>query len=300
MRAMLALVGRTLFAADLSPAGGRIVRAVDAALQLLVHRARSPVPAGWPTPSRRRLRRAVRVLDAACAELVAARRARPDDAPDDLLGLLLRAADAGDVAPDAVRDEIVTMVIAGYETVASSLTWTLSLLADHPPVQDAVAAELGALGGPPGWADLPALPLTRAVVDESLRLYPPAWVITRRAVTDDEVAGVAVPAGTVVIVSPWLLHRRPQAWPDPLRFDPGRFTAPRAAAPRGDYLPFGVGPRLCIGRDVALVEAVLVLATLLRGRRVRRPGGARRPAVDALVTLRPRGGCPLLLEPCSR
>ncbi|HEY6793834.1 MAG TPA: cytochrome P450 [Kineosporiaceae bacterium] len=314
MRGMLRLVGRTLLASDLDVEAARIVAAVDDALRLLVHRARSPVPAGWPTPSRWRLRRAVRVLDATCAALVASRRtaAPPERAPD-LLGLLLAAADAAELTADEVRDELVTMVIAGYETVASALVWTLGLLADHPPVQRELAAELSTvLGGRhPTAADLGALRLTRAVVDESLRLYPPAWVITRVAAGPDELVGVRIPARTLVILSPWLLHRRAADWPEPTRFDPRRFVAAagaggtdrrdpapaavRSAAPCATYLPFGLGPRLCIGRDLALVEAVLVLATLLRDRWVARPPGALPPRPKALVTLRPRGGQPLLL-----
>jgi cytochrome P450 len=192
-------------------------------------------------------------------------------------------------------------VIAGHETVASSLVWTLQLLAEHPAVQDRVQAELTAVlaGREPGWPDLAALTYTRRVVDEALRLYPPAWVLTRRAVQPDVLAGVDVPAGTLVIISPWLLHRRPAAWERPLEFDPDRFATTRSSAPRPDYLPFGMGPRLCIGRDFALVESVLLLASLLPGLRVepvRRHGAVRRPAVDALVTLRPRGGLPLVLR----
>ena len=197
-----------------------------------------------------------------------------------------------------MRDEIVTLVIAGHETVASALAWTLQLLAEHAEVQEQVHAELATVlaGRPATWADLPDLRRTRQVVDEALRLYPPAWVVTRRALGPDVVAGVEVPAGTLVIISPWLLHRRAQAWPDPLRFDPDRFAEPRDSAPRGDYLPFGAGPRLCIGRDFALVEAVLALATVLAEYRldpVRADAAAPRPQVDALVTLRPRGGLPL-------
>jgi cytochrome P450 len=307
MRTMLRLVGRTLFSSDLEGEAARIVAAVDGALRLLVRRSRSPVPAGWPTPSRFRLRRAVQVLDAICADLVTTRRRVPGGtapAGSDVLGLLLDAAGAGELTSREVRDEIVTLVIAGYETVASSLTWTLGLLADHPRVQDALAAELDDVlrDRSPGWADLPALRVTRAVVDESLRLYPPAWVVTRRAVAADELAGVRVPAGTLVILSPWLLHRRPADWPDPGHFDPGRFlgtagAAARSPAPRATYLPFGLGPRLCIGRDAALVESVLMLATLLRGRRLSRPPGSAPPRPEALVTLRPKTGQPLLLHP---
>jgi cytochrome P450 len=307
LRTMLEVVGRTLFAADLAADGERVVEAVDAALQAVVIRARSPLPAvlpGWlPTPSQRRLRRAVATLDDACLGVVRRRRAagvREED--DDVLALLLRAADAeGGLDEREIRDELVTLVIAGHETVASCLTWTLLLLAQHPDAQDRLAAELDALptDDRPGWGSLPALPYTRAVVDEALRLYPPAWVITRRALDDDVVDGLAIPAGTLVVLSPWLLHRRGKSWPDPLRFDPERFLAAGAGRRpgRGDYLPFGAGPRLCIGRDVALVQAVLILAALLRGRRVERPDGDAPVRVDALVTLRPRGGLPLRLAP---
>jgi cytochrome P450 len=306
LRTMLEVVGSTLFAADLSADGERVVEAVDAALQVVVRRARSPLPAvlpdRLPTPSRRRLRRAVATLDGACAAVVAGRRARGLDAADaDVLALLLRSAEAGSDGGDGltereVRDELVTLVIAGHETVASCLTWTLHRLADDPHVQAGVAAELAALpaGGPADLAGVAALPYTRAVVDEALRLYPPAWVVTRRALADDVVSGVEIPAGTLVVVSPWLLHRRAADWPDPERFDPTRFLGRRA--PGGGYLPFGAGPRLCIGRDVALVQAVLVLAALLRDRRVVRPPGAPEVRVDALVTLRPRGGLLLQLQ----
>jgi cytochrome P450 len=307
LHTMLEVVGRTLFAADLAADGERVVEAVDAALQAVVVRARSPLPAvlpGWlPTPSQRRLRRAVATLDDACLGVVRRRRAAGlAESDTDVLALLLRAADAeGGLSEREVRDELVTLVIAGHETVASCLTWTLLLLARHPDVQDRLAAELAALppGRDPGWADLAVLPWTRAVVDEALRLYPPAWVITRRALAADVVDGVAVPADTLVVLSPWLLHRRAESWPDPLRFDPERFAATGAGRGpiRGDYVPFGAGPRLCIGRDVALVQAVLILATLLRGRRVVRPDAAEAVHVDALVTLRPRGGLPLRLLP---
>ncbi len=308
LRAMLDVVGRTLFDADLAEVGRRVVDAVDDALHVVVARARSPLPGWVPTPSRARLRRAVATLDTVCLDVVRRRRKAgvADDATD-LLALLLRST-AGSAAGSTegstrlsdreLRDELVTLVIAGHETVASALTWSLHLLSRDDAVRSRLAAELdGVLGGrAPQWADLPRLTYTRAVLDEALRLYPPAWVVTRRARVDDEVCGVAVPAGTMLIISPWLVHRRPQCWPDPQRFDPERFTGPAGRAARADYLPFGAGPRLCIGREFALVEAVLVLAGLLRGRRVS-PVDADPPGVDALVTLRPRGGLRLRLEP---
>lgn len=304
VQATLEVVGRTLFDADLAADGERVVAAVHDALGVVVQRARTPQPAWLPTPSARRLARAVATLDRTCADVVRGRRAQGVGGRDrDLLSLLLRSAEAEGGLTDAqVRDELVTLVIAGHETVASALSWTLLLLADHPRAQQRLHDELDtalADGGAPAWRDLARLPYVRAVVDEALRLFPPAWVVTRRAERADVVCGVRVPAGTLVVVSPWLVHRRAADWPDPLVFDPDRFATERSATPRGSYLPFGVGPRLCIGRDFAVVEAVLVLATLLRRHRVSLPvdaaGRPRRPHVDASVTLRPRGGLPLVL-----
>lgn len=302
LEATLEVVGRTLFGGDVGDDGEKVVAAVLQGLQVVVARARTPIP--WPrwvpTPGNRRLARTEAVLDAAVEHVVARRRAAGVGQDDpDLLALLLRAVDAGALSRTSVRGEVATMVVAGHETVASALTWTLSLLARHPEVQDRVHAEVDALGGPGrscGWDDLPRLPLVRAVVDEALRLYPPAWVVTRKAVADDVVDGVAVPAGTLVIVSPWLLHRREDSYPDAERFDPDRFLVESPPSPaRGRYLPFGAGPRLCIGRDFALVESVLVLATVLRGRSVAPVGPT--PAVDASVTLNPRGGLALRFTP---
>lgn len=303
MQATLEVVGRTLFDADLAADGERVVAAVHDALAVVVQRARTPQPPWLPTPANRRLARAVATLDRICGDVVRARRAG-GSAGQDLLGLLLRSADAeGGLSDTELRDELVTLVIAGHETVASALSWTLLLLADHPQVQARLHAELDEVlgdGRAPTWGDLASLAYTRTVVDEALRLFPPAWVVTRRAESADEVCGVPVPVGTLVILSPWLLHRRAADWPAPLTFDPSRFAAARSATPRGGYLPFGAGPRLCIGRDFALVETVLALAALLRGHRVSLPvtasGLARRPVVEASVTLRPRGGLSLLLH----
>ncbi len=305
MRAMLTVVGKTLFADDLSSAGEELVHAVDRALQQVMARATSPLAAGplsrLPTLSARRMRSAVATLDQITADIVARRREQEVKAQDaDLLAVLLRAADDRQMTEREVRDELVTLVIAGHETVASSLVWTLYLLAGAPEVQERLYAELDQVldGRSPGWKDVPQLVYTRAVVDEALRLYPPAWVITRRSAGPDTIDGVDVPEGTLVIVSPWLLHRS-VAWPDPQRFDPERFID--AEPGQGDrnpaYLPFGAGPRLCIGRDFALVESVLLLATLLRDRAVRRPAGSPPPVIKALVTLRPKNGLPLALVP---
>lgn len=288
MRATLGLVGRTLFDDDLAAEGPRLVGAVDVALHALVRRAASPLALGplgrAPVPSRRRLRSAVAALDAAVADVVARRRSRGLTAGDaDVLAVLLRAEDEGQLSRRQVRDELVTFVIAGHETVASCLTWTLHLLAGAPAVQERLRGH--------------DVAYATAVVDEALRLYPPAWMISRRALADDLVAGVPVPAGTLVLISPWLLHRRAADWPDPERFRPARFLDGGAPGPasRG-YVPFGAGPRLCIGRDLARTQVTRMLAAVLHDRTVARPAGAAPPRVDALVTLRPRGGLPLLLR----
>ncbi len=305
MEATLQVVGRTLLGEDGSGSppsarsGAAVVAAVDAALAVVVSRAASPLPAGLPTPSRRRLRRAVATLDQLCLEVVARRRAAGfTDSDQDLLALLLGAAGpgaAGGLDDRQVRDEIVTLVIAGHETVASSLTWTLRLLADHPSVQDRLAAELAGLGErAPAWSDLPRLPWTRAVVAEALRLYPPAWVISRRATAPDVLAGVRVPTGTLVLVSPYLLGRRRASFPRPEAFEPARFLEDPELVRSPAYLPFGAGPRLCIGRDFALLEATVMLAVLVAGTRVL-PVPGRPTRTRALVTLRPAGGLPLRL-----
>lgn len=295
-RASLEVVGHTLAAADLSGIAQRLVDAVGRALELVVGRAQSPVPSSWPTPSRSALRRAVATIDEACAQILADRRDEGVGAdPSDVVGLMLAAG----LSEQEVRDELVTFVVAGHETVASSLTWTLDLLARNPSVQARVHAELSAVLGAPGsgrnpeWEDLRHLRYLRAVVDESLRLYPPAWVVTRTALADDVVAGVPVPAGTLVIIGTWALHRDPDLWPSPEEFRPERFLDGRRET---GYVPFGAGPRLCIGRDLALVEEVLVLASLLRDHRVR-PVPGDRPEVEALVTLRPRNGLRLFVDP---
>jgi cytochrome P450 len=301
-RASLEVVGHTLAAADLSGIAQRLVDAVGRALELVVGRAQSPVPGSWPTPAKAALRRAVATIDEACAQILVDRRERADaeggdeDGAADVVGLMLAAG----LSDQEVRDELVTFVVAGHETVASSLTWTLDLLARNPGVQARLHAELAAVLGPPGasrepgWDDLAHLGYARAVVDESLRLFPPAWAITRRALADDVVAGVPVPAGTLVIISTWALHRDPAVWEEPEEFRPERFLD----GTRRDlaYAPFGAGPRLCIGRDLALVEEVLVLASLLRDQRVR-PVPGDRPEVEALVTLRPRNGLRLFVDP---
>ena len=291
-------VGRALFSTDLSDHAHDLLAATSDAADLVVRLGRSVLPrAEWtPTRTNLRLRSARRRLDAAAAAIIAERRGRnaragaPDHHGDDLLGLLL---DSG-MDDGGIRDELVTMVIAGHETVAAALAWTLMLLAEHPTAQERVRTELHAHPGPvPLVGHRERLPWTRAVVDEALRLYPPAWAISRRSHRDDEVGGRHVPAGTLAIISPWLVHRRADLWPEPEVFRPERFLDGTA---RTGYLPFGQGPRLCIGREFALGEMVVVLAELLREHRIDVPPGWTRPVAEATVAVHPRGGMPLVVR----
>lgn len=300
----LDVVAGALFGADLGAGSSRVAHAVVRGLDGVIGRATTPLrlPLRYPTPANRRLTTSLRELDDLVAGLVEERRAAGppaaaapgapggDDRAPDLLDLLLAHLED----PRAVRDEVVTLVVAGHETVASALVWALWLLAAHPGEAAAVAAEARAVlgDGPATVEAVGRLTRARAVLDETLRLYPPSWVVTRRALADDVVAGVPVAAGTLVIISPWTLHRRAAAWPDPDVFDPARFRrAPGAPDPtrRADYVPFGAGPRLCIGRDFALVEATLVLARLLDRFELAVPT-SRAPRPRARVTVRPRRG----------
>ena len=296
LRVALDAVGRALFSADLSGHAQHLLDASSRAARLVVKVGRSilPIPPSAPTPINLRLRAARRRLDATSAQLIADRRAQgpSGSSGDDLLGLLV---DSG-LSDAEIRDELVTMIIAGHETVATALAWTLMLLAENQPAQDRVRSELASHPGPVGLLDhRSALPWSRAVVDEALRLYPPAWAISRRSTQADTLGGHPVPAGTTAIVSPWLLHRDAGLWPDPLAFRPERFLGETAVQP--GYLPFGQGPRLCIGREFALGEMVIVLGRLLRAYRVDLPPDWTRPRAEAQVAVHPRGGMRLRISP---
>ena len=294
-------VGRALFSTDLSHHAQQLLDATAQAADLVVRLGRSVLPtAEWaPTRTTLRLRRTRERLDTITSQVMAERRAayqRGGEQPQetDLLDMLL----ASGLPDEQVRDELVTMVIAGHETVAAALTWTLMLLAEHPAAQEQLRAEIAATSSPVSMLDhRDALPWTRAVIDETLRLYPPAWALSRRSAAPDVVGGVEVPAGTLAIISPWLLHRRAASWTDPAAFRPERFL--NADSPVPGYLPFGQGPRLCIGREFALGEITVVLSRLLAHHRVSLPGDWTRPAPRALVAVHPRGGMPLTLTRTS-
>ena len=303
MALTLAIAGKTLCDADVESEAAVIGEALAHVIALF---PRFVLPfAGllhWlPLPSTRRFERARTRLDAVVYRMIEDRRRSGQDRGD-LLSMLLMARDEeGDGAHMSdvqLRDEVMTLFLAGHETTANALSWTWYLLARNPGAEARFHEEVDAvLGGrPPAFEDLPRLRYTEMVLAESMRLYPPAWGLGRRSRRDQVLGGVAIPEGALVLVSPYLVHRDPRFFPEPLRFDPQRFTTEsRAARPRFAYFPFGGGARQCIGEPFAWMEGVLVLATLAQRWRFRYEGkGAVEP--QALITLRPRRGVPMRAE----
>ena len=247
-----------------------------------------------------RTRSALARLDRTIYDIIGTRRATPEMS-DDLLSLLLAARDeeTGEGMTDTqLRDEVITFFAAGHETTALALTWTMYLLSRHPDIErtlhdelDRVLAEREAT-----FADVEALTYTHMVIQEAMRLFPPVFSFSRVALADDKVGKHSIPAGSVVTISPYVTHRNPQLWEEPLRFDPERFTPDRIKTRhRFAYLPFGGGPRICIGRGFAMAEACLVLATIARAFRLRMVPGHRVEACGK-ITLRPRYGLRMTLE----
>lgn len=285
----LRIVVAALLGSDQADLGQGFGRAVDAINRFIGHYDGSAPMTGDLAARRDAYVAAQRFLRNVVGLLISARRMAGASAGD----LLAAMMNHGELTDGELYDQVLTMVMAGHETTAKALTWTLHVLAGQPAVAAAVRFELAAvLGGRlPAAADLPRLDLTRRVIDEVLRLYPPVWLISRRAVRDTSLGDYLVPAGALVCVSPWTMHRNPAHWPDPSRFDPDRFLPPAVAGrPSHAYLPFGGGPRVCIGRAFALTEAALVLATILPRLSLDHVPGGPPVEPEALVTLRPRYG----------
>jgi cytochrome P450 len=309
MSLTLEIVGQALFGADVAREARAVGEAMEVALACYVARLKSLflVPTWMPTPRNRRLHAACRRLDDILFRIIKERRNRSpaDDRPaDDLLSRLLHAQDedGSRMTDRQLRDEAMTLFLAGHETTALNLTWTWYLLANHPEIEARLHAELGAVlaGRPPTVADLPRLGYAERIIQESLRLYPPVYVFGREAVHDCTIGGYPVRAGTTLLMSQWVVHRDERFFPEPEAFDPDRWLAPATKdLPRYAYFPFGGGPRLCIGNTFALTEAVLVLATIAQWFRFRPvPGHPVRPT--AHLTLRPEQGFPVVLETVAR
>lgn len=300
----LEIISRTLFSGDAGEMTGVTGAALEGSAEAAFNfNLLDVLPLIGPLRLARRVELMGRIfapMDGAIERLVEARRADPGKT--DLLGRLVAALDeqtGGGLTPREVRDEVLTILVAGHETTASAMTFVWYVLSQQPEWEAKLHAELDAvLGGrTPTEADLPRLSITRRIIEETMRLYPPApGLSARRAEKTDEIAGVRIPAGSMVSISTWVLHRHRRLWDDPERFDPDRFLPERSAGrPRFAYLPFGGGPRVCIGQLLAMTEAILILATLAQRFRLRlKPG--HRMAIFSRVTLRPRGGLPMLVE----
>ena len=296
-RLTLRIVVRTLFGSGLDPAeADRVGRSLTGLLEhfdWLVTHPLGTLRLRIPTPRIRRFRAARASIDDTVRRLIVQGAAA--DAPgDDLLSALVTARDdAGrGIDPVRLRDEIVTLLLAGHETTSNWLTFGWLVLAEHPEVEARLHAELDeVLGGAPiEPGDAERLPYLRAVLEETLRLYPPAWGVGRRALERRSLGGYDVPARAVLGLSQFAVHRDARFWPDPERFDPERWLGPAAArVPRGAFFPFGDGPRRCIGEHFARAEATVVLATLARSWSLRRVS-TEPVQLEAKVTLRPRGG----------
>jgi cytochrome P450 len=298
----LAIAGRTLFGEDMADEAAEIGSALTDLLTLF---PRFALP--WaralqrlPLPSNRRFERARARLDATVYRIIRLRRQSGRD-DGDLMSMLMAARDEDDGARMTdvqLRDEIMTLLLAGHETTANALCWTFHLLAQHPEVERRLHEEIDAVLGDrlPGLDDVPHLTYTERVLAESMRLYPPAWNIGRQSLADYSVGGYTLPAGSLFAVSTWVTQHDERWFPDPFRFDPERFLpAARAARPKFSYFPFGGGARQCIGESFAWMEGALLLATLAQRFRFRSVPGAR-VEPQALITLRPRHGLPLVAE----
>jgi cytochrome P450 len=302
MRLTLRIVTQALFSSDIHAEiaqFGQAFRLLNAAFLQLFYEPWRFLP-GLPASPLQRLLAARRTLSAVGTQLIAERRQQLVD-KGDLLSLLLLARDAetGQGMDDRqLTAEVLTLLLAGHETTALALSWTWYLLDAHPEVERRLHEELATvLGGRvPTAEDLPHLPYLRMVVDEALRLYPPAWSFLRNAVAADTLGGYRIPKGAMVMICPYTMHRHPAFWEQPEGFDPERFTPERAASrPRFAYLPFGGGPRQCLGTAFALTEAQLVLATVAQHYRLRVvPGHPVEP--EPLITLRLRHGLRMRLE----
>ncbi|MFT3712698.1 MAG: cytochrome P450 [Archangium sp.] len=295
MRVTLRIVGETLLSSDVTKEADHVGAALTDVLEHLIHRTLHPLsaPEWMPTPGNQRFKRSAEELDRVVLDLIAQRR-KGGGPKDDLLAMLMESRDpeTGEgMTDEQLRDEVMTIFLAGHETTANNLSWTMTLIGRTPDVEKRLVAEANDVlkGALPSMETVHRLPFAMNVVKESMRLYPPIWSLGRRVLEDDFVEGYLLPKDALVFISPWAIHRLPEYWPDPLAFDPDRWLQEDPRRMHGSYLPFSLGQRKCIGDMFAMVEAQLILTTILQKMHVSLvPGQEFEP--EPVITLRPRGG----------
>ncbi len=306
MRLALEIVAKALFSVEITSESDRISVALNTLMELSsgARMLLPPLLRLIPTPGNLRVMHAARQLDQIVYALIDQRRKTAGNSQSDLLDTLLQARyeDGSPLPAQQLRDEVMTILLAGHETTAVSLSWTWYLLSQRPDVEDKLWSELKNVlsGRSPQFQDLPRLPYTDRVIKEAMRLYPPVWAIVRNPVEECEIGGYRVPPGVTVVMSPWVMHRDSRYYDEPDRFNPDRWLQPQAkAAPRYSYFPFGGGPRLCIGASFATTEAALVLATIAQKYQFRVASNQQIKPTPT-ITLRPAQGIKVTLTRRTR
>jgi cytochrome P450 len=303
MQLTLAIVGKTLFDANVEDEATEIGAALTDVMQLF-ERITSPFAAlleMLPLPSNRRWMEAKERLDSTMYRIINEHRATGVDRGDLLSMLLLAQDEEGDgssMTDEQLRDEAMTLFVAGHETTANALTWTWYLLSQHPEVEARLHEEIDAVlaGELPKPDDFARLRYTEMVFAEAMRLYPPAWTLGRRALNDYQIGEYVVPAGSIVLMSPWVMHHDSRFYPEPYKFDPERWTVgAKESRPKFAYFPFGGGPRVCIGEQFAWMEGVLLIATIAQQWKMRLAPD-QRVEPKPMITLRPKYGMRMVLS----
>ncbi|MBZ0284544.1 MAG: cytochrome P450 [Anaerolineae bacterium] len=294
----LAIVAKTILDTDITADTEKIAEAVTVFQRLAF--GVDIFPLWMPTPSHLKQRRVEKAMNDVVAALITQRRKVAEDRGD-LLSMLLNSVDEDGqgMTDKQIRDEIVTLFLAGHETTANALSWTWYLLAQHPEVEQKLHDELDSVlhGKPPTLADLKHLPYTEQVLQESMRLYPPVWNMSRQALADVEIGGYIIPKGSEVNLNTYAMHHDSRWWENPERFIPERFHPDRQInMPKMAYLPFSAGPRVCIGNSFAMMEARLILAAVASQYRLRMADGQPSVKMEPLIALRPQNGLSMIVR----
>ena len=303
MSLTLQIVGKTLLDSDVKSDAKNVGEALTYLIRAVNFRTRTPVllPIWVPTPHHIRIKKSIKTINSVLEKIFNSRRSNPRDRYD-LLSMLMETKyeDTGEhMGNQQLRDEVMTLFVAGHETTANALSWTMELLMRHPEVMQKCRGELATVlnGREPEASDLHSLPYLTMVIEESMRLYPPAWIIGRKTIGPDRIGAFEIRPGQNILICPYVLHRDKRYWEEPEKFIPERFTAENIRKrPKNVYLPFGGGPRMCIGNNFAIMELQLVLAMLLQRYRME-PVPGKEAIPEALITLRPDGGVWMKIYP---